>query len=67
MKKYLEATLSRRKFLSRGALLGAGTIVAVTVPSVASATPEVEKPVEKKEEGYRMTQHIADYYATAKL
>lgn len=67
MKKYLEATISRRKFLTSGALLGAGTVAAVAMPTVVAAAPEVEKPVEKKEEGYRLTQHISDYYATAKL
>ncbi|GAA0407273.1 hypothetical protein GCM10009133_14870 [Cocleimonas flava] len=68
MKKYAEAKISRRQFISSGVVLGAGAITAVAVPGAAMAAqelPVVEK--EKQEEGYRLTQHIADYYKSAAL
>lgn len=68
MKKYAKAKISRRSFLSGGAILGAGTLVAVTLPGVAAAVETQEAEIKnKKEEGYRLTQHIADYYKSAAL
>lgn len=69
MKKYAEAKISRRKFLSGGAMIGAGVVAAVAVPSAAVAATQQEPKIEntKKEEGYRLTQHIADYYKSAAL
>ncbi len=66
MKKYAEAKISRRQFLSSGAALGATAVAAVAIPNVALAAEE-NPVVEKKEEGYRLTQHIADYYKSAAL
>ena len=66
MKKYAEAKISRRQFLNSGAALGATAVAAVAIPNAALADEVV--PVEnKKEEGYRLTQHIADYYKSAAL
>ncbi len=76
MKKYAEAKhvevkLSRRKFLSGGASLSASAVVAATIPQAALAATDqeasLENTVENKEEGYRLTQHIADYYKSAAL
>jgi len=53
MKKYAEAKISRRQFLA-----------AVAIPNAALAE-EVPVVESKKEEGYRLTQHIADYYKSA--
>lgn len=72
MKKYAESAMSneatRRQFLSKGVILGASAIAVATLPNVASAieTPALEVE-NKKEEGYRLTQHIADYYKSAAL
>ena len=66
MKKYAEAKISRRQFLSSGAALGATAVAAVAIPNAALAAAETPI-VEKKEEGYRLTQHIADYYKSAAL
>ena len=71
MKKYAEATISRRKFLGSGAVLGAGVVAAVALPNAAVAA--VKQDIDssnlktEKEEGYRMTKHIADYYKSASL
>lgn len=72
MKKYAESAMSnektRRQFLSKGAILGASALAVAALPNVASAIEAPELEVEnKKEEGYRLTQHIADYYKSAAL
>jgi len=68
MKKYAEAKISRRQFISSGVILGAGAITAVALPNAAIAAQEIpEAENTKKEEGYRLTQHIADYYKSAAL
>lgn len=67
MKKYAEAKISRRQFLSSGAAIGATAVAAVAIPNAALATEEVPVVENNKEEGYRLTQHIADYYKSAAL
>ncbi len=67
MKKYAEAKISRRQFLSSGAALGATAVAAVAIPNAALAAEEVPVVQNNKEEGYRLTQHIADYYKSATL
>lgn len=66
MKKYAEAKISRRQFLSSGAAIGATAVAAVAIPNAALAE-EVPVVESKKEEGYRLTQHIADYYKSASV
>ena len=55
----------RRKFLSGVAVAGVGSAVAVVMPSAAIAVSgeSVEEPAEDK--GYRLSQHIIDYYKSA--
>ncbi len=68
MKENTTEKVSRREFLSKGAVLGAGAIASATLPNAAvAAIPEELKVEKKKEEGYRLTQHIADYYKSAAL
>ena len=72
MKKYAEANinydLGRRKFLSGSAILGASAVAVAIAPNAAVAASKHEaKPENKKEEGYRLTKHIADYYKSAAL
>ncbi len=66
-KKYAEATISRRKFLSGGAVISASAVAVAIAPNVAVAATKTEVKVDKKEEGYRLTQHVADYYKSAAL
>ena len=55
---------SRRKFLRDTAVTGGAAAAVVAVPGVAQAKAETqEKP--EKEEGYRLSQHILDYYKGA--
>ncbi|MCF6191082.1 MAG: twin-arginine translocation signal domain-containing protein [Cocleimonas sp.] len=67
LKKYAEAKLSRRKFLTGSAAIGASAVAIAVAPNVASAATKTEVKVEKKDEGYQLTQHIADYYKSAAL
>ena len=70
MKKYAEYDIDRRKFLSGGAVLGAGVIAAVAIPGSVAVAAEQAPTLDKeevKEEGYRLTQHIADYYKSASV
>ena len=54
----------RRKFLQGTVSAGAGAAVVVAVPGVVAGT-ETEKADEKSAKGYRLTQHILDYYKSA--
>ena len=66
MQNYAKAKISRRQFISGGAILGAGVVAAVALPNTALAAKDIPK-ADKKEEGYRLTKHIADYYKSAAL
>jgi len=57
---------SRRSFLRKSALIGGGVASAATLPGQALAAEEVIEP-EVKNDNYRMTEHIAEYYKSAKL
>lgn len=67
MKKYAEAKISRRQFLSSGAAIGATAVAAVAIPNTTLAAEDVPVVKNNKEEGYQLTQHIADYYKSAAL
>jgi len=67
LKKYAEASLSRRKFLSGSVVLSASAVAVAIAPNMAVAATKAEPAVENKDEGYRLTQHIADYYKSAAL
>lgn len=57
---------SRRQFL-RGTLAGStGAALAVTAPGITAATAVDEtSETDKSKKGYRLSQHIVDYYKTA--
>ena len=68
LKRYAEAKISRRKFLSGGALLSVSAVAVAIVPNVASAAIKTEPEIKnKKDDGYKLTKHIADYYKSAAL
>lgn len=70
-KHYADAKISRRTFLTGGAIIGASAAAVAIAPNVAVAASDVQKDEagkeNKKDEGYRLTQHIADYYKSAAL
>ena len=55
---------SRRDFLRNAAVSGGGVAVAAALPATALGKTKDAKP-DQPEEGYRLTQHIADYYKSA--
>ncbi len=57
---------SRRSFLRKGALVGGGVATAAALPGQALAAEDVPEP-EANNDSYRVTDHIAEYYKTAKL
>lgn len=57
---------SRRSFLRKSALIGGGVASASALPGQALAAEELSEP-KVKNENYRMTEHIAEYYKSAKL
>ena len=60
-----QTSLSRRKFL-RNAAIGSGVAAAsVTAPGIATAEPTGDAGEDRPDEGYRLTQHILDYYKSA--
>jgi hypothetical protein len=61
-----EATISRRSFLRKSAVVGGGVAGAVALPGQAAVTEVTEVPA-SKEEGYRETDHVSDYYKSARL
>ena len=64
-KRKQQSTLSCRKFLRNAAITGGAAAASVTAPGIAladAAEPEAEKT---PDEGYRLTQHVLDYYKSA--
>lgn len=56
---------SRRTFLRDAGISGGIAAAAVTVPGVALADAESGETEQKPGDGYRLTQHILDYYKSA--
>lgn len=60
-----QKTNSRRNFLQGSAIAAASVAVATSgVSTQAVAVPQVTKEP-AKQEGYRLTKHIVDYYKSA--
>lgn len=57
---------SRRSFLRKGALVGGSVATAAALPGQALAAEELPEQAAKSD-SYRVTDHIAEYYKTAKL
>ncbi len=52
---------SRRAFMKKTTLAGAGLAAGAALPGAAlAATPAA--PEKKKQQGYQVTQHVLDYY-----
>ena len=55
----------RREFVKKSSLAGVGIASAVAIPSVALAGEPEQQPEQKKQKGYQLTAHVADYYKSA--
>lgn len=61
-----QTSASRRTFLRGTVATSAGAALAASVPGVAAAaSQDASLEPAAKEKGYRLTQHILDYYKTA--
>ena len=57
----------RRRFLRTLGVGGAGAAVAGVTAAAGTVTSVETKPEESKSSGYRDTQHVRDYYRSAKF
>jgi anaerobic selenocysteine-containing dehydrogenase len=66
MKKDLKQSYdaSRREFLRGSAAAGVGAVVAANVPGTAAAAAEQQQTEDLLQKGYRLTDHIVEYYKT---
>jgi nitrous oxide reductase len=60
-----KVSVSRRQFLRDAGVTGSAAAVAATLPGAVAAAPESEGQQDERHEGYRLTQHILEYYKTA--
>ncbi|NJN47352.1 MAG: transcriptional initiation protein Tat [Candidatus Competibacteraceae bacterium] len=67
MIKNITATpISRRHFLRTTVIAGAGVATGAVATGAAVATETTPTARAAAKQGYHLTQHIADYYRTAK-
>jgi hypothetical protein len=59
-------TTSRREFLKAGAVISTGAALTTLLPATAAVEPE-ESAGKPKSKGYQLTQHVLDYYKTARF
>ncbi len=66
-KDVVEARVDRRGFLkaAAGAAVGAGAMASQTVSAAPEPIEEKDTAGKESEKGYRLTQHILDYYKSA--
>ena len=66
MKKSLGMTdASRRNFIQGTAAVGVSSLIVSAAPvSAVTEASQVETPKKPEAKGYRLTQHILDYYKT---
>ena len=68
MKHEKDQPNARREFLKTTAAAGAGAVITAVLPGTAVAAPSDRQPASgKPRPGYQVTQHVLDYYRTAKL
>jgi len=56
---------TRREFIKNSTLVGAGVAATAVLPGAAIASSEIERPEDKKQKGYQLTEHILEYYKSA--
>ncbi|MDP3874128.1 MAG: formate dehydrogenase [Methyloversatilis sp.] len=67
-KDNLKANLKRRHFLLTAGIGGVGAAAAVVaVRSIGDTAPATGLTAKNEKGGYRMTEHIANYYRTARV
>lgn len=57
-----QVNAGRRKFINGAAAAGLGTFAAASLPMSTIAAPAQEHGKENAGKGYRLSQHVLDYY-----
>ena len=57
----------RREFLKAGVVVGAGAAAAALLPGVGAAVAEAPAEQQPEKKGYQASQHVLDYYRTARI
>lgn len=66
-KANLNTNLKRRHFLLTAGVGGVGAAAVVAVRSTGDAASATDVTAKSEKGGYRMTEHIANYYRTARV
>ncbi|MFN7086139.1 MAG: formate dehydrogenase [Burkholderiales bacterium] len=61
-----QSRLSRRGFLFAMGASGAAATAALVTPSGRETRPDTERKIAESK-GYRLTEHVQNYYRTAKI
>ena len=56
---------SRRNFMKKSAVVGAGVAASTVAGGEAIAAVTTDESESKQNKGYQLTQHVADYYKSA--
>lgn len=56
---------NKRDFIKKSVLVGAGVAVTTLTSVEAVAAVSAEEGEVKEDQGYQLTQHVADYYKSA--
>ncbi len=71
MKQDTHDPQQRRHFLKASAALGAGAAAAALIPGLTPAAdtqaPQGEPAAKPGQKGYQASQHVLDYYRTARI
>jgi hypothetical protein len=71
MKQDTHDPQQRRHFLKASAVLSAGAAAAALIPGLAPAAdtqvPQGEPTAKPGQKGYQASQHVLDYYRTARI
>ena len=67
MKEQDSRSSSRREFLKTGAAVGAGAAASALLPGAAAAAEAEAPATAEAKKGYQLTQHVLDYYRSAKF
>lgn len=60
-----ELDTSKRDFIKKSALAGAGVVATTVVSGEAMAAVGVEDSQPREDKGYQLTSHVLDYYKSA--
>jgi hypothetical protein len=54
-----------REFIKNSTLVSAGVVATAVLPGTANASTSIDRPEDKKQKGYQLTEHVLEYYKSA--